>query len=199
MPETPAPRFSFGPFVFNCATGALHKSGVKVPLAPKAASLLRLLIEHSDGVVTKAHILDALWPNKDVLEANIAQQVRNLRKILGEAGRESRFISGEYGGGYRFVAAVHKIGSYAYTMSGNGASLEGRYRLERRAPEDLLAAQDIFAGVLSVDSENILALLGLAECSAASRAARASLKEMMESKDPWALFVKVEPRFLDLM
>jgi predicted Zn-dependent protease len=31
------------------------------------------------------------------------------------------------------------------------------------------------------------------------RAARASLKEMIESKDPWALFVQVEPRFSDLM
>ena len=61
------------------------------------------LVERAGRLVTKAELLDQVWPGVVVEENNIAAQVSALRKVLG--GDTIATIPGR---GYRFTALVEK-------------------------------------------------------------------------------------------
>ena len=69
----------------------LHR-GVPVSIKPKALDTLVLLIEHRDRVVDKDELMNRLWPDTAVEEANLTQNIFVVRKALGEAPGQQRFI-----------------------------------------------------------------------------------------------------------
>src|SRR5262249_47404642 len=80
--------------------------GIAVPLTPKTYDLLLLLIESNGRVLMKEELKKALWPDSFVDESNLTQQISTVRKVLGEAGGENRYIVTVPGKGYRFAAVV---------------------------------------------------------------------------------------------
>jgi hypothetical protein len=58
--------FSFAELELDEGLYQLRKRGKVVKLAPKAFDLLLYLIRHRDGVVSKAELLDELWPGEHV-------------------------------------------------------------------------------------------------------------------------------------
>jgi DNA-binding winged helix-turn-helix (wHTH) protein len=54
--------FFFDPFVFDSLRGTLHRHGSPVVIGQRGAALLRVLLAADGGVVTKAALLDAAWP-----------------------------------------------------------------------------------------------------------------------------------------
>jgi TolB-like protein/DNA-binding winged helix-turn-helix (wHTH) protein/Tfp pilus assembly protein PilF len=84
----------------------LLRDGKPVGLKPKALDTLIALIEHRDRVVEKGELMDLLWPDTAVEEANLTQNIFVLRKALGDAPGEQRFIATVARRGYRFVADV---------------------------------------------------------------------------------------------
>jgi DNA-binding winged helix-turn-helix (wHTH) protein/predicted Zn-dependent protease len=162
-------RFEFGEFAFDSGTGTLRRRDAAVPLPAKATALLFLLLQRSGDTVSKREILDALWPAKDVTEANIAQYVFLLRAALQDDARQPTFVATEYGGGYRFVAPLRRVGpSVERTVSplaGDIALLEARYLMERRQVGQLRTARKMFRACLRADPKDIRALIGLAEAS----------------------------------
>ena len=77
-------------------------------LSPKAFDLLRVLVERHGRVVDKRELLDELWPDTFVEEANLSVQVATVRKALGREGES--FIETIAKCGYRFVAPVEDVG-----------------------------------------------------------------------------------------
>jgi DNA-binding winged helix-turn-helix (wHTH) protein len=67
------------------------------------------LVEHSDRVVDKAELMNAIWPDSFVEEANLTQNVSILRKVLGERAGEHRYVVTVPGRGYRFVATAREL------------------------------------------------------------------------------------------
>ena len=53
--------------------------------------------------------MSRLWPETAVEEANLTQNVFVVRKALGEAPGEQRFIATAARRGYRFIPAVREI------------------------------------------------------------------------------------------
>ncbi len=98
--------FEFSPFRLDVARRVLSRGGVAVPLTAKSFDLLLLLVEHRDRVLTRAELMQRLWPQVAVEENNISVHVSTLRKALGESGSERRFIETLPRVGYRFVGAV---------------------------------------------------------------------------------------------
>jgi DNA-binding winged helix-turn-helix (wHTH) protein len=74
----------FGPFRIDVALSRLERAGQPIPLPPKAFDLLLLLARNPDRVMSKTELLETLWPNTFVEEANLTQQVYTLRKALGD-------------------------------------------------------------------------------------------------------------------
>jgi DNA-binding winged helix-turn-helix (wHTH) protein len=80
-----------------------------VPLHPKAFDILLVLVERSETVVPKDHLMKAVWPETFVEESNLAQNIFVLRKTLGDAVGENRFIVTVPGRGYRFAEKVQVV------------------------------------------------------------------------------------------
>ena len=100
--------YEFGPYRLDAAQRLLTRAGESVTLAPKTFDLLLILVESGGRVLTKQDLMNALWPDTFVEEANLPFQVSGLRKALGDEG--SRWIETLPKHGYRFNAQVTQIG-----------------------------------------------------------------------------------------
>lgn len=95
---------SFGEFRLDEAARRLYRDGELVPLSGKVFDLLLYMAENPNRPLLKQELLQAIWPDSFVEEANLSQNVFVLRKALGEAG--SRIIVTLPGRGYQFTAVV---------------------------------------------------------------------------------------------
>ena len=111
MRSSPSPAYRFGRFELRPTEHVLTRGGERVALSPKPFDLLRVLVERHGHVVEKRALLDALWPDTFVEEANLSVQVAAVRKALGEEG--ASFIETIAKRGYRFVAPVEAVGPAA--------------------------------------------------------------------------------------
>lgn len=99
--------FTFGPFRLDPAKSLLWRDGALVALPPKAIDLLLALVEQAGEVVGKQELLDRVWPDTFVEEANLSVNVATIRKALGD---ETPYIDTVARRGYRFVAPVRRQG-----------------------------------------------------------------------------------------
>lgn len=101
--------YEFGPFHLDTASRLLLRDSEVVPLKAKVLETLLVLVENSGQVVSKEHLMEAIWPDTAVEENNLTQNIYSLRKVLGERPGEHRYISTVSGQGYRFVATVREL------------------------------------------------------------------------------------------
>jgi|GEM_PF-1073555 len=93
---------SFGDFVLDRDLKRLQRAGEPVPLKPKVYDLLCLLIEHRERVLSRAEIMDALWPRQDIEDSSLTQAVYELRRALDDPA----LIESLPRRGYRFTGEV---------------------------------------------------------------------------------------------
>jgi DNA-binding winged helix-turn-helix (wHTH) protein len=100
--------------------GELHFAGYRIPakvdllyrgtemvaLERRAVQVLRYLAEHSDRVVTKDELLEAVWPDTFTTDGVLKRAISQARRALGDVADQARFIETYHGQGYRFIAAV---------------------------------------------------------------------------------------------
>jgi DNA-binding winged helix-turn-helix (wHTH) protein/tetratricopeptide (TPR) repeat protein len=101
--------YEFGAFRIDIGLSRLERAGAPVPLPPKAFALLLLLARNTDRVMTKAELMEALWPNTFVEDANLTQHVYTLRKALGGLPNGQPFIDTVARRGYRLAASVREV------------------------------------------------------------------------------------------
>lgn len=98
--------YYFGPFSLNQTEQQLLREGARVRLAPKAFDVLFVLIQNRGCLVTKERLLEEVWPDAFVEQANLSVNIARLRKALDERETECRYIETVPKRGYRFVAPV---------------------------------------------------------------------------------------------
>jgi Transcriptional regulatory protein, C terminal len=64
-------------------------------------------------VVGKRELIQAVWPDSNVVEANLKVHVAALRKALGDGQANARYIVNIPGRGYRFIAPVTRASETA--------------------------------------------------------------------------------------
>lgn len=99
-------KIYFAEFVLDKGKRRLLRGEEIVPLNAKAFDVLSFLTENAGRVVTKEEILNTVWENQFVEEANLAVQISQLRKALGEQKDNPRFLVTVPGKGYEFIADV---------------------------------------------------------------------------------------------
>jgi DNA-binding winged helix-turn-helix (wHTH) protein len=118
--------YEFGPFRVDTVRRLLLCQGRPVSIKPKAFDVLVALVD-SPGFVSKEQLMERVWPNSFVEEANIHHNISIIRKLLGPGGQ---WIATVHGQGYRFVAEVRRIadpsGSPGEAGSEQGPSHEER-------------------------------------------------------------------------
>ncbi|MEW6208482.1 MAG: winged helix-turn-helix domain-containing protein [Acidobacteriota bacterium] len=103
------PVYEFGPFCLDVAKRVLLRGGEPVPLTPKAFDMLLVLVQHQGQVLEKDKLMEMLWPDSEVEEANLPQNISALRKALGETPDKRRYITTIPGRGYKFSAEVKEV------------------------------------------------------------------------------------------
>ncbi len=85
---------------------SLTRNGQQIHLNSKAFETLLVLVMHRGQVMEKADLLGAVWPDTIVEENNLTQHISKLRRALGEARGENRYIATVPGRGYCFTAVL---------------------------------------------------------------------------------------------
>jgi len=140
-------ELQFGPFCLKSRHGPLLKDGVEVRLQPKATALLWALAQQAGLVMSKASLMDAVWPTTVVSEDALGFQVQALRRALGDDIEQPRYIATAHRVGFRFIAPVHRgqaapATTAAAPLFGRQAELQTlRQLLEKSA---LGASQQVF-------------------------------------------------------
>lgn len=82
-----------GQAFFDPSTGALTTAEAEHKLRPQTARFLSVLIEHVGAVVSKAELLDEIWPDTHVTEDSLVQCASEIRKALrGVGGAELKTV-----------------------------------------------------------------------------------------------------------
>ncbi|MCA1615121.1 MAG: winged helix-turn-helix domain-containing protein [Acidobacteria bacterium] len=98
--------YEFGPFRLDARKRRLLRGGEVVPLTSKTFDTLLALVEGCGRVLKKDELLERVWPDAAVEEGNLALNISNLRKALGDNRRRPEYIVTIHGEGYQFVAGV---------------------------------------------------------------------------------------------
>jgi TolB-like protein len=95
------------------------QQGAFVPLAigRRALDILGVLVEQPGDLVSRAEIIEAVWPGRTVEDSNINVQIAALRRILDRDRKQDSCIQTVSGRGYRFVIPVRRWEGGAHTAS----------------------------------------------------------------------------------
>ena len=116
--------YNFGPFRIDAQKRLLLRGEEPISLAPKAFELLLVLVENRGRVLVKDDLMERIWPDQIVEDANITVNMSALRKALGENPHEHLYIVTVPGRGYRFVADVSESHNGDDLLSASGIAVE---------------------------------------------------------------------------
>lgn len=105
MHEIGTSVFGFGSFRLDVAERLLVGADGPIQLSPKVFDTLLMLVSNAGRVLSKEKMLAEIWDDSFVEENNLAQNVSQLRRVLGESS-DLKFIETVPKFGYRFVAPV---------------------------------------------------------------------------------------------
>ncbi|TAN05412.1 MAG: tetratricopeptide repeat protein [Rhodanobacteraceae bacterium] len=109
MNVAPNILYEFGPFRIDPDRGLVLRDGQPLAITPKAFEVLLALVRRNHEVVSKDELMQAVWPDRVVEEANLSQCIFVLRKLLGDTHDTRRYIVTLPGQGYRFAEQVRTV------------------------------------------------------------------------------------------
>ena len=161
----------FGCFIVDAREGRLLRDGQPVAITPKAFEALVVLLTRRGELVTRQQLLDELWPDTFVSEANITGTIWMVRRALrGSDGR----IETVPKRGYRFVgnasATRHLTDAGEHLTSRPGTTnirayqlcLEGRNLCHLWPTAAFHRSRECFAQAIHLDPKYAEAYFGLA-------------------------------------
>jgi DNA-binding winged helix-turn-helix (wHTH) protein/predicted ATPase len=93
----------------DLTNACLWRGMQRILLRPKTFAVLRCLLAHPGQLVSKAALLDAVWPETTVNDVALMICIRELRQALGDDPRAPRFIETMHRRGYRFMGDLPVI------------------------------------------------------------------------------------------
>ncbi len=110
MIKPPVQRiYEFEDFRLDALHLILYRGGGEILLAPKAVQTLLVLIEQHGEILGKDELMQRIWSDSIVEEANLTQYIYILRKILGTTADGRPLIETFRRRGYRFNGDVRRL------------------------------------------------------------------------------------------
>ena len=131
MNQPSKPVYRFGPFRYDAEARLLFREDEIVPLQPKVAETLQVLLERRGKLVEKAELMKLVWVDTAVEEIGLARNISLLRKALGGEGEAGTYIETLSKRGYRFIADVSTLqedDEIVQTGKGHAFALRPGYR-----------------------------------------------------------------------
>lgn len=99
-------RLRFGEVTFDPEARLLLRGPDAIHLEPKAFDLLALLVRERPRALSREDLVDAIWPDVVVTEANLTGLVNDVRSAIGDDARHPAYVKTHHGFGYSFAADV---------------------------------------------------------------------------------------------
>lgn len=99
-------EYRAGDLVFDLRKFELRKGGRVLSAEPQVLSVIFLLVENRDRLVTKDELIDAVWDGRAVSDSAISSRIKSARQLLGDDGEAQRLIRTIHGRGFRFIGEV---------------------------------------------------------------------------------------------
>jgi len=124
--------YEFGRFRLHLAGPTLFRGDQAIPLPPKAADALLLLVQNAGTIVRKEDLLKKVWPDAFVEEGSLSRTIFILRKALEDGGDGQEYIATIPKRGYRFACPVRQVEGTSQ-VAGSGDLTRGVDRHKVRA------------------------------------------------------------------
>ena len=117
--------YQFDSFSLNPDEHILTKDGEPISLAPRAFDVLIVLVQNNGRLVEKQELIQQVWNNQFVEEANIQVQISAIRKALN-GKNNGKYIETVPKHGYRFTADVKTLefGELLETLAPSSENIE---------------------------------------------------------------------------
>jgi DNA-binding winged helix-turn-helix (wHTH) protein len=149
--------YRFGEFDLYPAERRLHRKQRPLKVSPKVFDALLLFVRNAERLVRRDELIDTLWPDTYVTDANLTNVILSLRKTLGRRAIQtvSKF-------GYRFSLPV--IGEPGVDEAVYTTFLQGRELATVRSLESMTRARDLFALCVTTDPQFAAGWAWLGRC-----------------------------------
>ena len=111
-------KIGFGPFTLDLDTRQLTQAGREIHLEPKAFELLATLVLDRPKALSKTELLQRLWRDTVVEEANLSNLVAEIRSALGDHARAPVYVRTMHGFGYAFCGDATTLPGHRETGPG---------------------------------------------------------------------------------
>lgn len=99
-------QFLFSDCVLDPERRELTRAAKAVAVGPQVFDLLLYLIRNRDRVVSKDHMIEAVWGGRIVSESTLTSHINAVRKAIGDSGEEQHLVRTVPRKGFRFVGDV---------------------------------------------------------------------------------------------
>jgi len=106
MLPSPVMQYRVGDYVLDLRKFELRENDRLLPAEPQVLSLLILLVENRDRLVTKDELIATVWGGRAVSDSAISSRIKSARQLLRDDGEAQRLIRTVHGRGFRFVGEV---------------------------------------------------------------------------------------------
>ncbi len=101
--------YTFDEYRLDVAERRVWRGTSLVPMSPKTFDLLVVMVQGAGRLLQKEFLIQTLWPDSYVQDANLSVHISNLRKALGKNSESQQFIETIPRIGYRLVVPVSRI------------------------------------------------------------------------------------------
>jgi Tol biopolymer transport system component/DNA-binding winged helix-turn-helix (wHTH) protein len=124
MTRTGPQILEFDDYRIDLVEKTLMRDGRPVALTPKVFDTLAVLVENSGRLLAKNELLQRIWQDRFVEEGNLAFNIKEIRKSLGDSVAAPRFIETVPRRGYRFIAVVRPVDTFDQAARSGDAPAE---------------------------------------------------------------------------
>lgn len=101
--------YEFGPFRLDPEKPRLMRNGEVVPVPPKALEALIVLAENSGKLLDRESLMQAVWADTIVEDANLTVAISQIRRALGAGSEGVEYVETIPRVGYRFLPEVRRV------------------------------------------------------------------------------------------
>ena len=138
--------YRFGEFDLYPAERQLHRGQRTMKVSPKVFDALLLFVRNPERLVRRDTLIETLWPDTYVTDANLTNVILSLRKTLGRRAIQtvSKF-------GYRFCLPV--IGEPGVDQVVYATFVKAKELARIRSLESMTRARDLFVLCVATDPQ----------------------------------------------
>ncbi len=137
-------RYRFGAFELDPSERQLYEHGCAIRLQPKVFDALLILVDNAGRLVRRDELVDTLWPETFVTDANLTNVIVTLRKILS---REAIQTVSKFG--YRFSMPV--LGEPGIDQATYETFRRAKALVETKSLDAMQQARELFSVCVAAD------------------------------------------------